>query len=275
MKKDVHPLAEPLPGPRLKQALLSISRLAERDLELLLSCPGELNIHALRVRMKKLSALLPLIEASVSPASMAAIRRDVRALRQGFAENRDQQVVNALLAEFQQSARVTVKAPTAPTSSLPGPRRIHEFKTVVRSLTIRLERLRLRSLSWEKVASAFADTYSKAQRRYERCLQKPAPDRMHRWRKPVKDHYYQALLLLRDRPHCKATRKLGATLGKLHDFSLLREQSREGMPDRFLKEIVRRMDALGESAFRKAKRLLAPAPRKLKNRLRAAQPSRE
>ena len=57
-----------LPGPRLRNALLSISKQAERDIELLSSSSPQARIHALRVRMKKLCALRQLIKPDIAPA---------------------------------------------------------------------------------------------------------------------------------------------------------------------------------------------------------------
>lgn len=259
-----------LPGQRLKQILLSISRQAERDIELFISCPREVHIHALRVRMKKLRALLPLIESSVGPAPMEAIRHGVRTLRLGFAASRDQQVVQALLVALHQPGLVSGPASVSAqhktrTAQPPDPPRLRELKATARSLTVRLQSLRLRTLTREDVAAAFADNYAEAQRRHKRSRRKPSPKRMHHWRTLVKDHFFQSLILLRDRRRCELARKLGALLGKLHDFTLLRERFSAGMPDDLHSAIRRRMTDLRARAFRKARRVLAPAPAKLEH----------
>ena len=217
-----------LPGRRLKQMLLSISRQAERDIEQCLPFCREQHVHALRVRMKKLRALLLLVESRVGSAVMDAIRRDMRTLRKAFSCSRDQQVIADLLAGLCKSDHIRV--PASPNGLLskrsgdpPGPRRLRELQATAGALTRRLKSLRLRALTREDIAAAFAGHYAEVQRRHERCCRKPEPKRLHRWRAVVKDHYFQSLILLRDRRRCAPARKLGALLGRLQDFTMLNE----------------------------------------------------
>lgn len=267
-----------LPGVRLKQILISISRQAERDIELFISCPRERHIHALRVRMKKLRALLPLIESSVGPTPMEAIHHGVRTLRLAFGASRDQQVAQALLMELHQPGLVSGPASVGAqqktrTGKPPGPRRLRELKAAARSLTLRFQGLRMRTLTREDVAAAFAGNYAEARRRHKRCRRNPSAKRMHHWRTLVKDHFFQSLILLRDRRRCGRARKLGALLGKLHDFTLLRKRFSAGMTDDLHNAIRHRMTDLRALAFRKARRVLAPSPAKLEHRvLKALRP---
>ena len=262
MKKSVLSSQAPPPGPFLKRALMAVSRQAERDIDLLSGADRQMRVHALRVRMKKLRALLPLIETGVSPATMEAIRSDMRTLKKAFARNRDQQVMESLLAELSQEkgaatrAYVRVENQTAPEAWL------CELKATACSLTRRLRSLRLRSLTRTAVCAAYVRSFAKARRRYKRCKKKPVPKQMHRWRLLVKDHYFQTLMLLRDRRRCELSKTLGRLLGKIHDLAMLRDHLSNGMSEELVRVIGRRMKKLRSSAFRKARRLFACTPAK-------------
>ena len=257
-----------LPGLRLKQTLLSISRQAERDIAQCIPCCGEQHVHALRLRMKKLHALLLLVESRGGSAAMEAIRRDMRTLRKAFAASRDQSVMEALLAKLGQSGNVRVPGPlrTMPNTGSghpPDPRRLRGLLATAGTLTRRLKSLRLRALTREDIAAAFASHYKEVQLRHELCLKKPSSKRMHHWRKVVKDHYFHSLLLLRDRRRCTSSRKVGAILGGLQDCAVLLEQCGDGVPDDLHDAVTGLMEDLHDRAFHKARRLLVPAPAKL------------
>ncbi|OYW70556.1 MAG: hypothetical protein B7Z37_30345, partial [Verrucomicrobia bacterium 12-59-8] len=61
--------------------LLSISRQAERDLELLPSANPQARIHMLRVRMKKLRAILRLMQPALAPSVVRALDGQLRVLK--------------------------------------------------------------------------------------------------------------------------------------------------------------------------------------------------
>lgn len=228
------PASVSLPGHHMKCVLVSVAKQAERDIALMLSDDAVARVHALRVRMKKLNALLPLIESRVKPPTMEAIRRNMRSLKQAVAMNRDQHVVNALLIALheEESVRCRRKAKIVPATEPEPPLAkadLLRMKATARLLVRQIRRLQLGSLTWHDVADAFAGCFGIAKRRHGRCRQKHSSKRMHRWRKPVKDHYFQSLLLLRDWRHCKHARRLASILGKLHDFALLEEHLDNGM----------------------------------------------
>lgn len=264
----------PPPGPWLRKVLLSVSRQAERDIAGLAEHPSQTRIHALRVRMKKLRALLRLIEPGVSPVTMKALRKDIRALKQAFAMNRDQHVLNALLAELAGGDIAVCEEWVAhgcgddPEQRL-GPAELPELQAVAHAITRRLQTMRLRSLDWNDVIKAYADRYAKARKWGRNCERKSSVKRMHRWRTPVKDHYFQSLLLLRDRHHLRAARKLGSLLGKMHDLALLREHYRRGSHLRLSHATSRQMKNLRSRILRHARRMLALSPKKITDLARA------
>jgi CHAD domain-containing protein len=221
--------------------------------------------------MKKLRAILRLIEPGVSAASLRVLQSNMRALKKAFAMNRDQHVLNALLAEFcngnTASSHSDYLAPEMGdfSNGPPEPARLRKLQAAARELTNRLQNMTIRPLEWSDVAQAYAKRYAKARKGLRRCEQKPSPARLHRWRSPVKDHYFESLLMLRDRRHCKTARKLGSMLGQMHDLTLLREHYARDDSNNFAPPIKRLMKNLRARIFRRARHLLVHSPRKIKH----------
>ena len=271
-----HALPALLPGPRLRKALLSISGQAERDIELLALGSSQTRIHALRMRMKKLCALLQLLKPSIAPTGMKAIRQDARALKQAIALNRDQQVMNALLVKLRDDKVACHEDLFVPGNNndgadeLPGPAQLRRMRATAHALTERLQTMKIRNLAWDDLAKSYGHRYAKARQWFRRCGQKPSAERLHRWRKLVKDHYLQSLIVLRHRPHLKATRKLGSLLGRMHDLAMLREHYAGDPSDHLGHAITRHLKDLQARSFRKARLIFEPSPKKIKHQMRAA-----
>lgn len=263
------------PEQRLRQVLLSISRQAERDLRLLPSRNSDTRIHALRVRMKKLHAILRLIAPGLAPTTIKAIRRSLRVLKQAFAMNRDQHVLNALLDELNdgnvnwRKECIATENGNSPNGIL-GSEQLLRLKATAHMLTQRLQTMTLRPMSWDDIAKAYSRRYAKARQWFRRCEHKPSALRLHRWRAPVKDHYFQSLLVLHDRHHLNASRKLGSLLGQIHDLAMLREHYTHGSSDCLARAIHRQMKNLRARIFRKARRLFVLAPRKIARQVNGA-----
>lgn len=218
--------------------------------------------------MKKMRAILRLIAPSIAHTTTKAIRRSMRVIKRAFAMNRDQHVLNALLAELgggdlaSNEEWITFGKGTD-SAGAPGPVQLRMLKATARALTRCLQTMKLRPLAWDDVAMAYARRYQKARRWFRRCKHKPSAARLHRWRAPVKDHYFQSLLLLRNRHHLNASRKLGSLLGQIHDLAMLREHYIQGSSDRLARAIHRQMKNLRARVFRKARQLFVLSPGKL------------
>jgi hypothetical protein len=256
-------------GPSLQRVLLSISQQAELDLRLLTSGDPQSRIHALRVRMKKLRAVLRLIQPGLAPKTIKAIRRHLRILKQAFAMNRDQHVLHALLAELR-DGDTSFQEERQSFIELPVPAEMRMLQATAHKLTKHLQNLTLRPLAWDDIAFAYARRYAKARQWFRRCEKKHSAARMHRWRAPVKDHYFQSLIVLRDRHHLHACRKLGSWLGQLNDLALLQEHSVQCEPARLARAIQCRMKNLRARIFRKARHLFVLKSGKYARQLRAA-----
>lgn len=223
--------------------------------------------------MKKLRALLPLIEPGIASSTMTVLRSSMRALKRAFAMGRDQHVINALLKELSKGESFSRTECVAPekgndAAGMPGPAQLRRLKAKAHALTRRLETMPLRPLTWDDVAKIYAHCYAKARRWFRRCEHKPSATRMHRWRAPVKDHYFQSLFMLSGRRHLSAARKLGSLLGQFHDLAMLREHYDHGSSKRLARTTHQRMRKLCKRIFRKAPPLFMRPPRRLKRQMR-------
>jgi hypothetical protein len=253
----------------LRNALISIAQQAARDLELLAVRGPEIAIHALRVRMKKLHALLLLVDPCVADGTMKAIKRCIGTLKQAFATSRDQTVIDDLLAKLVEQnpnrgkRSVSLKKSSKP-EVLPKRKQIIEMVRTADALIYYFQKLKLHDLTWEEVRDAYASNYAEARRHYKRCRKKPTARRMHRWRKPVKSHYFQSLFLLRDQAQCSCASQLGSMLGKTHDFHLLQEQLPAEDSENLANMIKHRIKDIRSLAFQKARRLFGHSPKKFR-----------
>jgi len=256
-----------LPGARLKRVLLSVAHQTQCDIERLSSGHAHRHIHALRVRMKKLRALLMLVEREIPQRTLEVIRQDIRFLKRAFAGDRDEAVVNDLCEKITGTRTEGPGARSPQKDVKPSREKGRQIEAAAARLTKRLQGLRLGRLVWKEAAKAFSHGYAKARRWFERCQRKPFADRMHHWRAPVKEHYYQSLCLLPEGNRCKSWRKLGSQLGKMHDLAMLEDHLQKGAQDGPLELVKAEMKRRRDRVFRLAGKLFASAPKKLKRRV--------
>ncbi|WP_038167186.1 CHAD domain-containing protein [Verrucomicrobium sp. BvORR106] len=212
----------------LKRLLVHMATLAEQDAHRVEAHP-DTAIHALRKRMKKLLALLRLARPALSVEQFAPLKGAIRNLKRIVATQRDQVVMSQLLESLDHDGicpkdaagrkirRKSVRATVLTKATQ------EQLTRQASSLTDRLGRLRLFSLSWETVAEAYAKTYRKGHKASERSDSETGTEALHTWRKVVKDHYYQTLALyvwLGHPRRLRRTRRLSSLLGKVHDLDV-------------------------------------------------------
>jgi hypothetical protein len=230
----------------LKRLLVHMATLAEQDAHRVQAHP-DTAIHALRKRMKKLLALLRLARPALSVEQFATLKGAIRNLKRTVATQRDQVVMDQLLKSLDHAGlcpkddqgrklrRKSVRPPVVTEATL------EQLTRQASSLTDRLGRLRLFSLSWETVAEAYTKTYRKGHKASERSHKDTGTEALHSWRKVVKDHYYQTLALyvwLGHPRRLRRTRRLSSLLGKVHDIDVfvrtqqVDESTRSALEDR-------------------------------------------
>lgn len=271
---DLPPTPPSPAGLRLQRTLLSISRQAERDLQLLPRGDAHWHVHALRVRMKKLRAVLQLMKAALARSTARAIRHHVRVMKRSFARSRDSHVLQGLLAELGKEDGPGPDHPVcAPAPNdhggMPGPDALGRLQAAAHKLTHLLQTMQVQPLAWDDVATSYAGRYAKARRCFRRCGRRPSTSRLHRWRAPVKDHYFQSVLLLHDRAHLSATRELASLLGELHDLAMLRKSHKQPASRPLERTARRRMKHLRRRAFRTAREVFVSSPDKIARQVRA------
>lgn len=176
-------------------------------------------VHALRVRMKKLRAVLLLTTADPGDESLTPLVTRMKAIKDGLASGRD-----ALVTE-----RLANKLTGGRLSLPPGPRtREWSAQRVLRetkALRAALEALTLKPQSKAAIFRRYRANCRRERKAMERCRHSHRAENFHRWRKRVKTCYYQSLALHRWLPgfkHLRAASKLAHRLGEEHDLALLK-----------------------------------------------------
>jgi CHAD domain-containing protein len=122
----------------------------------------------------------------------------------------------------------------------------------------------------ESLVAGFTRSYGRARRAQRAARSGGSDERLHRWRRRVKDLLYQAELLEdldRQRLHklARRARALADVLGEDHDLAGLRRLA--GDCPHTVELIDRRRAGLGHDAARLGEQLLARSPRKVARRL--------
>jgi len=189
--------------------------------------------------MKKLSAIVRLVESRISAPSRRQILAGAKRLKKAFASQRDAQVAEAL--------GFGARAPAKQRATRPL------FDEAARLVRL-LEAEKLEGLTAEEVRDSYLKTYRAGRKCLEGCLDDPDPARLHAWRKPVKEHYYQSLALHRlpgMERRIRRARRLGRWLGQDHDWELVVENQRGAAkrigPER--KRLRRRIFKLGPKLY--------------------------
>lgn len=191
--------------------MIQLARQARNDLARIPRHPARA-IHALRTRMKKLPAIVHLVESRLSTRSGRAILACAKRLRKAFASQRDAQVA----AEMGFPA----KPPSERRAATPL---LDEASRLIRLIELQT----LDGLTGREVRDAYIRTYRAGRKRMKACLDDPDPALLHAWRRPVKELYYQSLALHRVpgmTRRIRRARRLGRWLGRDHDWQLIIER---------------------------------------------------
>ncbi|WP_157210860.1 CHAD domain-containing protein [Verrucomicrobium spinosum] len=265
----------------LKRLLVHMATLAEQDTRRVRTQP-DTAIHALRKRMKKLFALLRLARPALSVEQFATLKGAIRNLKRTVATQRDQVVMDELLKSLDQDGlcpkdadgRKIRRKSVRPAVVTEPP--MEQLTRQSSSLTDRLGRLRLFSLSWETVAEAYAKTYRKGHKAFERSHKDTGTEALHSWRKAVKDHYYQTLALhawLGHPRRLRRTRRLSSLLGKVHDIDVFVRTQGVDEPTHTLLE--KKREKLLSKIQRKAARVYARSPHEMEEKVKTLLPELE
>jgi hypothetical protein len=219
MKSDCEPSAAS--GRKLLSLIGGLLEAALRDVDRLKTHEA-VATHQLRVRMKKLLALLRLGRARIPDETFEAIRMHLRAVKNACAANRDavvrDKLVEKLSRRFHLSPRHAMHLAGRHLEAPPASFLRHQLCALAQLV----EMTSIGRLTADQVIAAHALTYRKGRRLMKESFDGAAEASLHRWRHRVKDLHYQTLAI-RHLPgasrRVRRARKLGSLLGRERDLA--------------------------------------------------------
>ena len=194
-------------------------------------------VHEFRKHLKKLRAALRLAADEVGKDRHKKTDRCVRDIAKVVSDLRDAHVRLQTIRQLHERFRARVFGKifrgiedllTLEMESFSAATAGWEKQVVpkLRALERQVAQWHLQEVSWKQVCCAVATSYRRGQKRLTEALKNPTADNFHRWRKEVKDLWYQLRLLA---PLNRVVlekiagdaKTLGSLLGRQHDFSFL------------------------------------------------------
>lgn len=244
---------------------------AEADLRRMRAHPS-VSIHALRVRMKKLAAVLRLADGRLTQMQSKRLRQRMNGIKNAFAEHRDVEVMQQQIKRLVQRHHLPRPKLLTPLQTDPPAASISSVHRQLSALRRDLATLPLQGLTRQEILSCYASRERACRREMKECRANPAPERLHAWRKRIKQWYYLNLVLHR-LPHAARSiapaRRLGRHLGEVHDLVLLYARITGPYEAVWHDTIAKRMNKLEERVFAQAKHAFRFRHRRLLKELAA------
>lgn len=223
-----------LTGCGLKALLSRLCDAAHRDI-VRLAINEPVAVHQLRLRMKKLHALLRLAADGIDDQTLRAMQQHVRAVKGACAQSRDATVRGRLIDRLANrfhlpeasSPRISIEKQARPSTSSVR-HHLHALEQLIQMTSIE-------ELDARAIVARHTHCYRKGRRLLKQIVETANEPSLHRWRHRVKDLYFQTLALNHlpgARKRAKRSARLGSLLGHDHDLvSLMSEpafRSRRG-----------------------------------------------
>jgi hypothetical protein len=210
-------------GKRLLSLVHGLLDSAQRDVRRLKTHEA-VATHQLRVRMKKLLALLRLGRDCVPEQTFEAMRMHIRAVKNACAGNRDVVVRDKLVERLSRRFHLAPQHALQADGGRPVPPSNSFLRHQLCALEQLVERTSMEKLTPEQIISAHAMSYRRGRRLMRECFDGVSEVSLHRWRHRVKDLHYQTLAI-RPLPgayrRVRRARKLGSLLGRERDLANL------------------------------------------------------
>jgi CHAD domain-containing protein len=223
----------------------------ENALECLRDCGHAEAIHCARKDIKKLRAVLRLLEAGLGKKARARLTGLLREAANHLAPPRDAYIkvktVKDLARHFKgqlaPGALRHVRAELRRAFDEAMKRFVREktaakVERTLRRVAKRWKSLEVRGKGWKALGPGVKTAYSEGRRAYQTVRRDPVPKNFHEWRKRAKDLWYQVTLLRPVWPEqmdamAHELETLGECLGDDHDLVVLREaiEARRGVGD--------------------------------------------
>ncbi len=262
-----------LTGRSLKFSLCRLCQAAHRDVSRF-PWHESVAVHQLRLRMKKIQALLRLAVDGIDEQTLHAMQQHVRAVKNACAVSREGTVRNELIDKLANRFHL-------PDARLPRPVRKDRTRpstSLIRHHLHALEQLvkmtRIESLTKDEMLARHARCYRKGRRLMKRIAETGDEPSLHRWRHRVKDLYFQTLVLHHlpgARKRIKRSCRLGSLLGRDHDlFALSLEPAFRSRRSPWPEIIHERREELRKRFLALAGKLYSPPPAHFNARLQAS-----
>lgn len=212
-----------LPGRKLKRLLHQLCERAQGDVRRM-AAYEETATHQLRVRVKKMLALLRLAHPGIEEHTLQAMRLHLRTVKNACACNRDQVVqgrlIDKLTRRFHLAPKHRPKLMGHPLSPPPASYLHHQLYAMGQLI----DSTCIQSLSEEQILEEHARCYRKGRRLMKQAFETTDKRILHRWRHRVKDLYFQTLVLSQlpgSVRRIKRALRLGNLLGRDQDLANL------------------------------------------------------
>lgn len=212
-----------LPGRKLKRLLHQLCERAQEDVRRI-SLHEESATHQLRVRVKKMMALLRLANQGIEKQTLQAMRQHLRAVKNACAGNREQVVqsklIDKLTRRFHLAPKHRPQLLGQPLKAPPASDLHHQLYAVGQLI----DSTCIQTLTEEQILEEHARCYRKGRQLMKQACETKDKRTLHRWRHRVKDLYYQTLVLSHLRGaerRIRRARRLGQLLGRDHDLANL------------------------------------------------------
>lgn len=230
--------------------------------------------HQLRVRMKKMLALLRLAREAIEEQTMLAMRLHIRAVKNACAGDRDRLVQSKLIDKLarrfhlhpKNRAERSLHVQTTPPASF--------LQHQLHALSQLISRSHIQSLDASQILVQHAGCYRRGRRLMKQSFESTNRHVLHRWRHRVKDLYYQTLVLSYlpgAARRIRRARRLGQLLGRDQDFAnLAREPAYSMRRGPWLQLIDEHRSNLRERFLSLGHRLYAPQSSRFSCKIRTA-----
>lgn len=214
-------------GGELKHLLRRLCECGQQDVARI-SSHEEVAVHQLRVRMKKLDALLRLAADAIDEHSMEAMRQHVRAVKNACAASRDEAVRDRLIDKLVHRHHLHVRPRAMAATMARETPPVSFLRHQLHALEQLIERTPIETLSSAQLVEQHARCYRKGRRLLRQVAQSQDDATLHRWRHRVKDFYFQTLVFAHAAGagrRLRRARRLGSLLGRDHDFAALSHEA--------------------------------------------------
>lgn len=259
-----------LSGRRLKSLLIQLCERAQDDVKRL-PRHEETATHQLRVRMKKILALLRLARPAVEEHTLKAMRLHTRAVKNACACNRDEVVRCHLIDKLARRFHLEPKhRPQLAGVSHEKPSTAH-LRHQLHALCQLIDSTPIETLEERRILEQHARCYRKGRRLMKQACETAECEILHRWRHRVKDLSYQTLALSHlpgAARRSKRARRLARVLGRDQDLAnLAREPAFSVRRSPWMQVINERRGELRERYLALGHKLYAPHSSRFSGRI--------